>query len=121
MGVDVRPWMGLGYMLRKEAAEDFKIMDYEKIYDELINRQHEIEEETSIAWISSDCYCGEWIFFGVSRYGSEDSIEEIPCGESGHLFSNGDDIAIEIAAVLGKDHDFLKHATFGFYFGTDYT
>ena len=49
------------------------------------------------------------------------AAREIPCGESDHLFSNGDDIAIEIAAVLGKDHDFLKHATFGFYFGTDYT
>jgi hypothetical protein len=108
-------------MLRKEAAEDFKIMDYEKIYDELMDRQHEIEEETSIAWISSDCYCGDWVFFGVSRYGSEDAIEQIPYSERGHLFSNGDDIDIDIKQVLGPDHPFLKHATFGFYFGTDYT
>ena len=109
--------MGLGFMLTNQDTE--KLMDYEKIYNEILDM--ELEDELTISWVSSDCYCGDWLFIGVSRYGSEDSIERVPYGDTPYLFSNGDDIDLELKAVLGADHPFFKYAKFGFYFGTDFT
>lgn len=116
MGVDTRPWMGNGFMLKKTDTPN--VMTFEAIYDQILEMD---EEEMSICFVTSDSYCGEWIFIGVSRYGDTECIERIPYGESGFLFSNGDDITIDVEQFLGKEHDFLKYATYGFYFGTDWT
>ena len=115
MGVDANPWLGLGFMLTKNncSAGEFK-----EIYNDLLDRQEDYEAHSELTWITSDCYCGDWIFIGVSEHGSSEEIRQIQLGILG---SNGDDIHLEVNTILGKEHPFLEHAKFGVFFGTDFT
>ena len=115
MGVDANPWLGLGFMLTKGDCPDG---EFEEIYNELLECQEHYEGLSRLTWITSDCYCGEWIFIGASERGSSDEIKHINLGILG---SNGDDIYLEVVKLLGKEHFFIERAQFGVFFGTDFT
>lgn len=116
MGTNTYPFIGMGFML---CREDMDPKEFDILYEDLVEMDFPIPAlyHKNLA-VATDSYCGEWIFIGEWTHGDEEGIVKMP---SGFLRGNGDDIDLELKRQLGEDHPFLKHASFGVYFGTDWT
>lgn len=121
MGTNVRPFIGFGFMLSRSDMDE---KEFDTLYEDLIDKYGSDELWSQDLFyckdldVASDCYNGAWIFIGKWSHGDDEDIVKMPYG---FMAGNGDDIDLELKRQLGEDHPFLKHATFGLYFGTDWT
>lgn len=121
MGVDTRPFIGMGFMLR---SSDMDNAEFNAIYQDLVEKYGENELWNQELYycknidMATDAYNGSWVFIGEWQHGDEEDILRMP---RSFLSGNGDDIDLELKRQLGEDHPFLQNATFGVYFGTDWT
>lgn len=121
MGVDMRPFLGHGFMLKKS---DMDPTEFDTLYTDMIEQFYAEELFPEKLFyckdldVYIDLYCGEWIFIDVWAHGDSHGIVKMP---RAFVTGNGDDITLELNRQFGEDHPFLKYATFGTYFGTDWT
>lgn len=116
MGVDTRPFVGFGFMLKRT---DMDPKEFDDLYEDLVEMDFPVPPlyNKNLA-VATDAYNGAWIFIGEWEHGDTEDIVKMPYG---FMSGNGDDIDLELKRQLGDHHPFLKHATFGTYFGTDWT